>query len=73
MKLQELTSKAGINVKHMSQTVKKAVYPDYYFSFFSSPEHEVKFLYTYIMCVGWIEFLYKLIYIHVVIINFLIR
>jgi len=34
MKLQELTSKAGVNVKQMSKTVKKTVYPDYYFSFF---------------------------------------
>jgi len=33
MNLQELTSKAGVNVKQMSKTT--TVYPDYYFSFFS--------------------------------------
>jgi len=37
MELQELTSKAGVNVKQMSKTVKKktTVYPDYYFLIFS--------------------------------------
>jgi len=37
MKLQELTSKAGVNVKQMSKTVKTTtVYPDYnFFNFFS--------------------------------------
>ena len=35
MKLQELTSKAGVNVKQMSKTVKTTtVYPDNYFSIF---------------------------------------
>ena len=35
MKLQELTSKAGVNAKQMYKTVKTTtVYPDYYFSFF---------------------------------------
>jgi len=36
MKLQELTFKAGVNVKQMSKTVKTTtVYPDYYFLIFS--------------------------------------
>ena len=35
MKLQELTSKLGVNAKQMSKTVKTTtVYPDYYFSIF---------------------------------------
>ena len=35
MKLQELTSKTGVNVKKISETVKTTtIYPDYYFSNF---------------------------------------